>query len=93
MSTKDNYMDARAQSALEPSRDRLDSWKQIAVYLGREVRTVQRWEQNLCLPVHRPRGKNRSAVVAFPEELDQWLHQTPIRAGLIKDGAENWVIG
>jgi hypothetical protein len=66
----------------------LNSWKEIAAHLGRGVRTVQRWEQNLSLPIHRPRGKNRSAVVAFPEELDQWLHQTPVRAAAIRnDGA------
>lgn len=56
----------------------LNSWKEIATYLGRGVRTVQRWEAELQLPVHRPRGKNRSAVIAFREELDQWLSRTPL---------------
>ena len=56
----------------------LNSWKEIATYLGRGVRTVQRWESELQLPVHRPRGKNRSAVIAFREELDQWLSRTPL---------------
>jgi hypothetical protein len=55
----------------------LNSWKEIATYLGRGVRTVQRWESELRLPVHRPRGKNRSAVLAFREELDDWLRRTP----------------
>jgi hypothetical protein len=55
----------------------LNSWKEIATYLGRGVRTVQRWESELRLPIHRPRGKNRSAVVAFRKELDEWLHATP----------------
>jgi transposase len=58
----------------------LNSWKEIANYLGRGVRTVQRWERDLGLPVHRPKGKDRSAVLAFPEELDQWLQQTPVRS-------------
>jgi|SRR6185312_10610111 len=55
----------------------LNSWKEVATYLGRGVRTVQRWEQELGLPVRRPRGKTRSAVIAFRNELDQWLQHTP----------------
>lgn len=55
----------------------LNSWKEIAAYLGRGIRTVQRWESELRLPVHRPKGKNRSAVLAFRDEIDDWLHQTP----------------
>jgi hypothetical protein len=58
----------------------LNSWKEIANYLGRGVRTVQRWERDLGLPVHRPKGKDRSAVLAFPEELNAWLQGTPIRS-------------
>lgn len=58
----------------------LNSWKEIANYLGRGVRTVQRWERDLGLPIHRPKGKDRSAVLAFPEELNQWLQQTPVRS-------------
>src|SRR5262249_6089715 len=55
--------------------DVLNSWKEVAAYLGRGVRTVQRWEQELGLPVRRPRGKSRSAVIAFRAELDSWLHR------------------
>jgi phage terminase Nu1 subunit (DNA packaging protein) len=55
----------------------LNSWKEVASYMGRGVRTVQRWEQELGLPVRRPRGKSRSAVIAFKQELDQWLHRAP----------------
>ena len=47
--------------------------------MGRGVRTMQRWEHDLGLPVHRPRGKDRSAVLAFAGELDAWLHKTPLR--------------
>ena len=64
----------------------LNSWKEIASYLGRGVRTVQRWESELQLPIHRPRGKNRSAVVAFRKELDEWLKATPSqRADDVRD--------
>jgi hypothetical protein len=55
----------------------LNSWKEVAAYMGRGVRTVQRWEQELGLPVRRPRAKSRSAVIAFKNELDQWLHRAP----------------
>lgn len=55
----------------------LNSWKEIAVYLGRGVRTAQRWEQELSLPVRRPRGKSRSAVFAFAAEIDEWLKRSP----------------
>ncbi len=58
------------------NEDVLNSWKEIASYLGRGVRTVQRWEQELNLPVRRPRGKSRSAVIALKTEIDVWLHQS-----------------
>jgi hypothetical protein len=54
----------------------LNSWKDIASYLGRGVRTVQRWEQELQLPVHRIGVGNRSPVFAFEHELRFWLHAT-----------------
>lgn len=51
----------------------LNGWKQIAEYLGRSVRSIQRWE-SLGMPIRRPKHKNRSsAVVALSEELDAWL--------------------
>lgn len=55
----------------------LNSWKEIAQYLGRGVRTVQRWEVELQLPVRRPRGKSRSAVMALASEIDDWVIRTP----------------
>ncbi len=60
----------------------LNGWKEIAAFLGRGVRTVQRWERDFGLPVHRPKGSARSAVLAFAEELDAWLHQTPLGSGM-----------
>jgi hypothetical protein len=55
----------------------LNSWKEIAQYLERGVRTVQRWETDLALPVRRPRGKKRSAVIAMRCDLDDWLNSRP----------------
>ena len=56
-----------------PARGRLDSWKEIAAYLNRDVRTVIRWEREKALPVHRVPGGKRQAVFAFPAEIDAWL--------------------
>ncbi len=57
----------------------LNSWKEIAAYLGRGVRTVQRYERDLGLPVRRPQGKSHSAVIALTAELDEWLRIAPTR--------------
>jgi hypothetical protein len=51
----------------------LSSWKEIAAYLGKGVRTVQRWEQVLGLPVRRPDSMPKGVVFASPEDLDRWL--------------------
>src|SRR5271165_489074 len=54
------------------SRQRLDSWKEIAAFFGRDERTVNRWEKDLGLPVHRlPGAKGR--VYAYTDELSTWL--------------------
>jgi len=58
-----------------PSGKKLDSWGEIASYLGREVRTVQRWEQTEDLPVHRHEHKKKSTVYAYAGELDAWIKQ------------------
>lgn len=52
---------------------RLDSWKEIAAFLGRAERTVKRWETERGLPVHRVPGGGRSAVFAYSDELADWL--------------------
>jgi hypothetical protein len=51
----------------------LTSWKEIAHYLGKGVRTVQRWEQDFDLPVRRPHGFNKRAILARPSDLDAWV--------------------
>ena len=54
---------------------RLESWKEIAAHLHREVRTVQRWERERGLPVHRVPGSKKGGVYASRVELDAWLAQ------------------
>ena len=51
---------------------RLDSWKEIAAHLGRDVRTVQRWERGEGLPVHRQQHDKLGSVYAFRDEIDAW---------------------
>jgi hypothetical protein len=55
------------------SRQILNGWKEISNHIERGVRTAQRWEALLGMPVHRPALKDRSAVVAFSDELDRWI--------------------
>jgi len=52
---------------------RLDSWKEIAEYLGRDVRTVMRWAKSQGLPVRRVAGGKGRSVFAFTDEIDAWL--------------------
>jgi tetratricopeptide (TPR) repeat protein len=54
---------------------RLDSWKEIAAYLRRDVRTVQRWHDRAGLPVHRHVDPRQRGVFAFRGELDAWANQ------------------
>jgi Tol biopolymer transport system component len=55
---------------------RLESWKEIADYLHRDVRTVIRWEKERGLPVHRIPGQKRSGVYALRSELELWISGT-----------------
>ena len=54
------------------SNDRLDSWKEIAAYLKRDVTTVRRWEKREGMPVHRHVHDKLGSVYAFRSELDAW---------------------
>ena len=52
---------------------RLNSWKEIANYLERDLSTVMRWEKEKDLPVHRVPGGKRQTVFAYTTEIDSWL--------------------
>ncbi|HEY0800298.1 MAG TPA: hypothetical protein VGD54_05605 [Steroidobacteraceae bacterium] len=56
-----------------PHEDRLDSWKKIAVYLKRDITTVQRWEKREGMPVHRQLHDKMGSAYAFRTELDAWM--------------------
>lgn len=62
----------QGQTPVDPVEDRLDSWKEIAAYVKRGVRTVQRWERDSGLPIHRLNRDKRSVVFAFRSEIDGW---------------------
>jgi Tol biopolymer transport system component len=78
----------------DPQEAALESWKEIAAYLKRDVRTVKRWEKNEGLPVRRHLHQARASVYAYPSELeawrarrrsaaepaDGWLDRRPVRA-------------
>src|SRR6476620_5997062 len=60
------------ESLERPNAIRLDSWKDIANYLNRSVRTVQRWEIVEAMPVHRHCHGTGGSVYAYSHEVDAW---------------------
>ncbi|HLJ89070.1 MAG TPA: hypothetical protein VKZ53_19775 [Candidatus Angelobacter sp.] len=66
-------MTGHAPAQLSPA-DRLDSWKEIASYLRRDVRTVQRWEKKEGLPVYRHQHDKLGSVYSYKSELDTWFN-------------------
>ena len=66
--------------SVAPSKDRLDSWKEIAGYLKRDVTTVQRWEKREGMPVHRHLHERIGSVYAFRAELDVWARSRNLPA-------------
>ena len=64
-----------------PNEGRLDSWKKIAVYLKRDITTVQRWEKREGMPVHRHVHDKMGSVYAFQSELDAWMRARSSQVG------------
>jgi Tol biopolymer transport system component len=75
----------QSTTVTDPPEDRLDSWKEIAAYLRRDVTTVQRWERRENMPVHRHVHDKLGSVYAFRSDLDAWMRgrlgQQPAEAG------------
>jgi Tol biopolymer transport system component len=65
----------------KPLEDRLDSWKEIAAYLKRDVTTVQRWEKREGMPVHRHLHDSLGSVYASRADLDAWMRSRKLRVG------------
>jgi TolB-like protein len=53
--------------------DRLDGWKAIGNFLGRDRTTALRWARERRLPVHRVPGGRTGTVYALRVELNEWL--------------------
>jgi serine phosphatase RsbU (regulator of sigma subunit)/serine/threonine protein kinase len=66
-----------AKNAGDFRDERLDSWKEIAAHLQRGVRTVQRWEKEEGLPVHRHLHDTQGSVFALKSEIDTWWTSRP----------------
>ncbi len=63
---------SRPNTHADPRGRRLESWKEIAAYLGRDVTTVRRWERREGLPVYRILHSKLGSVYAYTTELDAW---------------------
>jgi hypothetical protein len=85
-------MKRRSKVSFE-NASRFDSWKDIAHYLKRNVRTVQRWEALEAMPVHRHGHVGGASVYGYKDELDAWRvrrssQKNPIRLTLRKQPIE-----
>lgn len=78
-------MPARLRPPFAGTDEVLDSWKAIAAYLNREVRTVMRWERGRRLPVHRLPGGGKAGVYALKSELDAWWRDARTRSLELND--------
>jgi TolB-like protein/Tfp pilus assembly protein PilF len=80
--------------------DRLESWKEIANYLHKGVRTVQRWEKEEGLPVHRHLHDKLSTVYAYKDEIDAWWQkdqerlktEEEVQTRNVPTGVRRWVL-
>src|SRR5205085_4766617 len=70
---------------------RLDSWKEIAAYLQRSVRSARRWEKEQALPIRRHDHGKGDSVYAFKAELDEWWNNREADLG-DQNGAEGTAI-
>ena len=75
-------------AAAETKSDLLNSWKEIATYLSRGVRTVQRWEK-FGLPVRRLSPGSRVAVMASTRDIDRWLESARVHGFNVPQNAEH----
>jgi len=68
------------------ARVTLQTWKEIASELNCGIRTVQRWERTLGLPVRRLGKGPRSRVIAFKDEVQRWLRDSAKARAMQKGG-------
>jgi hypothetical protein len=63
------------RTSADPQGRRLEAWKEIAAYLGRDITTVRRWEKREGLPVHRLHHSRLGSIYAYTAELDAWRRE------------------
>ena len=68
-------------------KDVLNGWKEIANYVGRDIRTVERWEKHRGLPIRRVPGEGRATVYAVVSELERWFTSANAEEPLNSDSA------
>src|SRR5271168_2315375 len=80
---------------ISTSNRRLDTWKEIGAFFGRDERTVKRWEITRGLPVHRLPGGGRANVYANTDELAEWLKgkNAAVAVEAISDAAASALVG
>ncbi|WP_321476250.1 hypothetical protein [uncultured Paludibaculum sp.] len=75
-------------------QQRMEGWKEMAAHLGRSVRTIQRWEREAGLPVHRLQVGSKAQVFAYKAELDGWRVSKEEPPDMRRPGLlERWRIG
>ena len=86
MQSRNSFNGSRSEDEQE-----LDSWKEIARYLGRSVRTVQTWEKHEGLPVRRHQHLKAGTVYAYPSEIDAWREGRGEPASDQKSAGVRWL--
>lgn len=87
------------ENAKFSAQRRLTTWKEIATFVGRDERTVKRWEESRGLPVRRVPGAGHASVFAYADEIEAWLRGHPVPdetsgvAALKTNGAEHGLPG
>ena len=75
------------ESPDRPHGKRLDSWKEIAAYLKRDVATVRRWEKREALPIHRHLHEKLASVSAYTSELEAWAEGRRLAGDQVPSGS------
>jgi TolB-like protein/Flp pilus assembly protein TadD len=71
---------SRPNTHADPRGRRLESWKEVAAYLGRDVTTARRWEKQERLPVYRIQHSKLGSIYAYTSELDSWRDKQALGA-------------
>lgn len=65
-------------SASQLSSERIEGWKSIGAFFGRDRTTAIRWARDRNLPVHRIPGGKTSTTFALRHELEAWVRSSSL---------------